>query len=89
MKPWKLKRNTYMILPEAGNWSLFVCLGIRKSKLFDYGIGYRQSNNTIKWKGMYGKTAYGWEGLVQRCHELHALDIKRDYAAEKKHGYEE
>ena len=65
MKPWKMKRNTYMILPEADQWSLFVCLGIRKSKLFDYGIGYRQSNNTIKWKGLYGKTAHGWEGLVQ------------------------
>ena len=84
MSSWKMKRNTYRILPHGRNLrGLYVCLGIRKSKKFDFGAGYRQENNTIKWLGLYSKTSYGWEGLVARCQELHDLGITRDMEGEK------
>lgn len=83
-----LKRNSYMILPHGNdNFTLFVCLGVQKSKLFDRGLGYRQENNTIKWIGRYKKSRNGWIGLVVRCKQLHELEIFRDYELEKEHGY--
>jgi len=84
MKPWGMKRNTYRIYPEGSRaQGLFICLGIRKAKKFDHGVGgYRQSNSTIKWKGTYSDTPFGWEGLVKRCQELHDLGIFRDMEGE-------
>lgn len=85
MRPWSLKRNTYRIYPEGSRaQGLFVCLGVRNAKKFDHGVGGRgQSNNTIKWKGIYSHTSVGWEKLVKRCQELHDLGIGRDMKGEK------
>lgn len=60
--------------------ALQVCLGIRNSKKFDGGLGYRdEKSNTVRWKGIYSHTAEGWAKLVERCVELHALGIHRVY----------
>lgn len=84
----KLKRNNYMILPHGiDDFTLIVCLGIQKSKLFDHNLGYRQKDNTIKWIGRYKKNKNGWIGLVERCQQLHDLEIIRDYELEREHGY--
>ena len=88
MRSWDMKRNTYRIYPEGSRaQGLFVCLGIRNAKKYDHGVGgYRQENDTVKWKGIYAHATNGWEGLVERCTELHALGIHRDIEGEK-NGY--
>ena len=76
-----MKRNTYVLEQIGGEIGLKVCLGPKKTKLFDYGLA-RKDGNSFYWNGRYSDTPQAKEILEARLQELTKLNIRRDRKAE-------